>query len=191
MLRQSQLMQCGTLVKNSLFFQHFSRNFTTSEEIGERFLDECILIHCSNYNEKYNLIAIAIRELYAFVQVQIKPDNLDALENQEAMLMTYGHNIATMIRLRLSAYLSSLKLLPTKEFNKDNKDRLINSHEFDELCENKNHNSTIFETCVRGAVGAGGNVGSIYGNSNNNNSNRSNNELSNGNRSGTIGDRLI
>ena len=198
MLRQSQLMQCGRTQKEclqyigekfSLFFQHFSRNFTKSEEIGEYFLDECILIHCSNNDEKYNLIAIAIRKLYAFAQGQIKPDNLDALDNQEAM--TPGHIIAAMIRLGLGKYLLSLKLLATKEFNKDSKDAdkyLINSHEFDELCENKYCNSTIFETCVRGA---GGNVGSIYGNSNNNNSNRSNNELSNRNRSGTIGDRLI
>ena len=170
MLRQFKCMQCRTQKeclafigkKFSHYFGHFSRKFTKDEVFGEYFLKECILIHCSNNNEKYDLICVAIRKLFMFVEGKIKSDNLDSLDNQE--VITPGHIIAGLIRTGIVKRLQNIQIKASKEFSKDSgllNDSIdyLNCPKFERRCQSIYYNSEYFASLLKNDSNNSGNVG--------------------------------
>lgn len=64
----------------------------TDEEVGRYFLDRFILVHLKDGHEKMLMLTHMARRLFALVRGEVKPDNLDALSNQEVWTsgMIYG-----------------------------------------------------------------------------------------------------
>lgn len=92
---------------------YLGRNFrvvlsiTNSEikdsEVGEIFLNENICVHLGDNMDKFNFLCIMIEKLYALVNDEINPDNLDSLVNQEVLLT--GHFYLMFLREKLEELL--------------------------------------------------------------------------------------
>lgn len=71
----------------------------TDKEAGEIFLNENICPHLNTGKEKFNTISLAIDKLYALVNGEIQPENLDSPGVHEALLP--GHLYLMILREKL------------------------------------------------------------------------------------------
>ena len=55
-------------------------------EVGRFLLEKVILIHCSQFKDKFNTLCLMIEKLYAYVAGECEADNLDSPSNQEVLL---------------------------------------------------------------------------------------------------------
>ena len=83
------------------------------EEVGRLLLADVLFVHCTGGSEEHNnrakfdLLVHMMHKLYALVQGQIKPDNVDALHCQEILLP--GHLLCSLLKERLEDCLYSIK----------------------------------------------------------------------------------
>jgi len=54
--------------------------------VGRFLFERILLVHCTQFKDKFNALCLMIEKLYAFVAGEINADNLDAPSNQEVML---------------------------------------------------------------------------------------------------------
>lgn len=55
-------------------------------DAGRFLLERLLLIHCTQFKDKFNTLCLMVEKLYAFVAGECNPDNLDATSNQEVLL---------------------------------------------------------------------------------------------------------
>lgn len=55
-------------------------------EVGRFLIERLILVHLSDFSDKFQTLCLMIEKLYAVVAGECECDNLDALSNQEVML---------------------------------------------------------------------------------------------------------
>jgi DNA-directed RNA polymerase I subunit RPA2 len=55
-------------------------------EVGRFLLERILLVHCSQFKDKFNCLCLMIDKLYSYVAGECSADNLDAVANQEVML---------------------------------------------------------------------------------------------------------
>jgi len=53
----------------------------TDSEVGRFLLDRVLLVHCSQFKDKFNALCLMIEKLYSFVAGECNSDNLDAPSN--------------------------------------------------------------------------------------------------------------
>lgn len=99
-------------------------------------MDNSIFIHCETNEEKFNLLTLAIRKLYAFVEGKLAKQKIDVASDCHEVVTT-GPVIAGVIRLGLLQYLQSIKENCMKFFRKHSKDtdaiQYDSSHTFEAL----------------------------------------------------------
>lgn len=73
----------------------------TDVQVGQALLDRYILVHLnpSETRDKFNLLLLMLRKLYAFVAGSVTEDNADALSNHEIMLS--GHFLLNVIKEKI------------------------------------------------------------------------------------------
>jgi DNA-directed RNA polymerase I subunit RPA2 len=79
----------------------------TDEEAGKFLLDQFLFVHCTDNRQKFDVLCLMIRKLYALAQGVIQPDNPDALNCQEVLLP--GHLYNMIIKEKLQDFLTSIK----------------------------------------------------------------------------------
>merc|ERR1719461_730002 len=107
MLHQSKELNCRTQKeclafigeKFRRFYKYLSKH-TPAEIVGQHVLNNTIFIHCKSNEEKYNLLALAIRKLYAFVEGKICAQKIDVASDCHEVV-TPGAIIAGIIRIGL------------------------------------------------------------------------------------------
>lgn len=79
----------------------------TNAEITEYMLNECVLIHLTDKESKFNLICFMIQKLYQCVQGHCKIENVDSVMMQEILLG--GHLYQKVLKDRVENWLRQLK----------------------------------------------------------------------------------
>ncbi|KAJ3113709.1 hypothetical protein HDU96_003038 [Phlyctochytrium bullatum] len=79
----------------------------TEEEVGREFLDQIVLVHLQNSNDKFDLLIFMIQKLYSLVGGECAVDNPDSPQHQEILIG--GHLYLNYFKEKLSDWLSSLK----------------------------------------------------------------------------------
>ncbi|KAI0513808.1 hypothetical protein KFK09_009838 [Dendrobium nobile] len=104
-----------------LFRPALSKFDTESDTfVGEAVLRDYILVHLNNNHEKFNLLIFMLQKLFALVDQNGAPDNVDALQNMEVLLI--GHIMTIYIKEKLEEWLLKGKRQITDEMNKKAKD---------------------------------------------------------------------
>ncbi|XP_020593048.1 DNA-directed RNA polymerase I subunit 2 isoform X2 [Phalaenopsis equestris] len=88
--------------------------------VGEAVLRGYILVHLNNNHEKFNLLIFMLQKLFALVDQTAAPDNVDALQNMEVLLI--GHIITIYLKEKLEEWLQKAKQRITDEMKKKAKD---------------------------------------------------------------------
>ncbi|KAH0463231.1 hypothetical protein IEQ34_007813 [Dendrobium chrysotoxum] len=88
--------------------------------VGEVVLRDYILVHLNNNHEKFNLLIFMLQKLFALVDQNAAPDNVDALQNMEVLLI--GHIMTIYLKEKLEEWLLKVKRQITDEMNKKAKD---------------------------------------------------------------------
>jgi len=86
------------------------------EEVGRRFLEDFILIHLTEKTDKLKCFAGMVKKLWALVQDELEPDNLDSLTTQE--LLTAGQLYGMFLREKLDEMIYFARALFSKEVKK-------------------------------------------------------------------------
>ena len=102
------------------YYQYFSQ-YTSAERVGEEVLNRSIFTHCKTNEEKYNLLTMGIRKLYALVEGKIVPEKIDNATNCHEVV-TSGSVIASVIRLGLEQYMQAIKINCRRYFRDQEKD---------------------------------------------------------------------
>eukprot|EP01084_Bolivina_argentea_P266979 453030_1 len=155
MLHQSKELPCRTQKGCMAFIGEKFRKFypylsihAPAEEIGQELLKNCILIHCPTNEEKFNLLTLGIRKLYAFVEGKLVAQKIDVATDCHEVV-TSGHLIASIIRMGLLQYLQSIHNNCIRYFGK-------NSNNPDGIVYDS---SIIFETLINPQKISGGQIG--------------------------------
>jgi len=70
-------------------------------------------VHLSDNMDKFNYLLIMTEKLYALINNEIQPDNLDSLMNQEVLLP--GHLYMMMMREKLEEILITIRFRVLKD----------------------------------------------------------------------------
>ncbi len=89
----------------------------SDERAGELLLERFIFVHLSSPRDKFELLVVMLRKLYAFVAGTAAEDNADALTNQELLLP--GHLYCMFLKEKLAELLQSVRLTLLKEHRTD------------------------------------------------------------------------
>lgn len=89
----------------------------TNYEIGKGIVDDNIFVHCTTGQEKFDLLILMVKKLYALVQGVIKPENPDALNNHEILLP--GHIYLMLLKEKMSDWLAGIKSTVLREIRMD------------------------------------------------------------------------
>eukprot|EP01083_Nonionella_stella_P077642 212124_1 len=124
MLHQSKELQCRTQRECLAFIGDKFRRFypylsehASAVRVGEEVLKNSIFIHCRSAEEKFTLLCLAIRKLYAFVCGKVCAQKIDVATDCHEVVTT-GHVIAGVIRMGLVEYLRAIKENCTRYFKK-------------------------------------------------------------------------
>ncbi|XP_075920649.1 DNA-directed RNA polymerase I subunit RPA2 [Petromyzon marinus] len=79
----------------------------TDEEVAEFLFDQCICIHLKNNVEKFQLLCMMTRKLFAFAKGECAPENPDSLSTQE--VLTSGHLYLMMLKEKMEGWLMGAK----------------------------------------------------------------------------------
>lgn len=134
--REQCLSYLGLLLKGIIQANNPSYSHA---QIGEIFLKEYILVHCSTNQEKIAALALMVQKLYALVSGRVEPDNLDALVNHDILLP--GHLYMMFFREKLEEVFQGIRARMYKDIQK-NKD-LFKMREISYLERVIEGNSTI------------------------------------------------
>ena len=93
----------------------------SAENVGQELLNNSIFIHCENNEEKFNLLTLGIRKLYAFVEGKLSAQKIDVASDCHEVI-TSGAVLGGVIRLGLLQYLQSIKENCGRFFRKYAKD---------------------------------------------------------------------
>ncbi|KAG0486288.1 hypothetical protein HPP92_008383 [Vanilla planifolia] len=111
--------------------------------IGEAVLRQYILVHLDNNHDKFNLLIFMLQKLFALIDQTAAPDNVDALQNMEVLLI--GHVITVYIKEKLEDLLEKLKQRITDAMSKQGKDFEFGIDAFQEELEPKDMFMRPFE----------------------------------------------
>ncbi|CAG8479706.1 9635_t:CDS:10 [Acaulospora morrowiae] len=79
----------------------------SNKQVGEYVIKKVLLVHLTNFQDKFDLLIFMIRKLYSFVVGNCCPDNPDSPQNQEVLLG--GHLYGMIIKEKLADYLNGIK----------------------------------------------------------------------------------
>ncbi|XP_030355304.1 DNA-directed RNA polymerase I subunit RPA2 isoform X3 [Strigops habroptila] len=88
----------------------------SNEQAAAFILNKCICIHLTNRTEKFYLLCMMTRKLYAFAKGECMEDNPDSLMNQE--VLTPGQLFLMFLKERLESWLQSVKFVLEKRAEK-------------------------------------------------------------------------
>ncbi|XP_030303816.1 DNA-directed RNA polymerase I subunit RPA2 isoform X2 [Calypte anna] len=88
----------------------------SNEQAADFILNKCICIHLTNRTEKFYLLCMMTRKLYAFAKGECMEDNPDSLMNQE--VLTPGQLYLMFLKERLESWLQSVKFVLEKKTEK-------------------------------------------------------------------------
>eukprot|EP00834_Sanchytrium_tribonematis_P006615 NODE_504_length_6695_cov_1.218163.p1 type:complete len:1130 gc:universal NODE_504_length_6695_cov_1.218163:2793-6182(+) len=86
----------------------------TDEEAGRIMIQRCVLCHLDNFEDKYNMLILMIKKLYALTTGACQPDDMDATQNHEVLLG--GHLYGAIIKEQLEQNLLNIKIECNKLF---------------------------------------------------------------------------
>nr|XP_048698267.1 DNA-directed RNA polymerase I subunit RPA2 isoform X1 [Caretta caretta] len=89
-----------------------------NEQAAEFLLDQCICIHLKTKTEKFYLLCLMTRKLFAFAKEECMEENPDSLMNQE--VLTPGQLYLMFLKERMEAWLLSVKVALDKRSQKTN-----------------------------------------------------------------------
>ncbi|KAM7172028.1 DNA-directed RNA polymerase I subunit RPA2 [Macrochelys suwanniensis] len=89
-----------------------------NEQAAEFLLDQCICIHLKTKTEKFYLLCLMTRKLFAFSKEECMEENPDSLMNQE--VLTPGQLYLMFLKERMEAWLLSIKVALDKRSQKTN-----------------------------------------------------------------------
>lgn len=87
------------------------------EAVGASLLRRFLFVHLNDDADKYELLLLMLRKLYAFVSGDAKPDNADALMNHEILLP--GHMYLIFLKEKLEEALLSIRNQMTRDLRID------------------------------------------------------------------------
>uniref|UniRef100_A0A8C8SUU6 DNA-directed RNA polymerase subunit beta n=1 Tax=Pelusios castaneus TaxID=367368 RepID=A0A8C8SUU6_9SAUR len=90
----------------------------SNEQVAEFLLDQCICIHLKTKTEKFYLLCLMTRKLFAFAKEECMEENPDSLMNQE--VLTPGQLYLMFLKERMEAWLLSVKVALDKRAQKTN-----------------------------------------------------------------------
>jgi DNA-directed RNA polymerase I subunit RPA2 len=79
----------------------------SDEDVGTRLLEEYVLVHLDDDNDKAECLALMVRKLFSFVSGKCCADNADAPANQELLLP--GHLYLMVLKEKMAEYLKAVK----------------------------------------------------------------------------------
>ncbi|GCC30726.1 DNA-directed RNA polymerase I subunit RPA2 [Chiloscyllium punctatum] len=88
----------------------------TNEQAAEFLFDQCICIHLKSSVEKYYLLCLMTRKLFAFAKEECQEENPDSLINQE--VLTPGQLYLMFLKEKMEFWLQSTKLALDKKTQK-------------------------------------------------------------------------
>ncbi|KAH9496230.1 DNA-directed RNA polymerase I subunit RPA2 [Bulinus truncatus] len=88
----------------------------TDEEVGKYLFKNSVCIHLDNNSDKFNLLVYMTQKLFAFVHGECAEENPDNPMFQE--LLVPGHLMQMVLKEKLDAYLSGMKLSMLKAIKK-------------------------------------------------------------------------
>jgi DNA-directed RNA polymerase I subunit RPA2 len=104
------------LYTQNQFLEYLGRNFRlllgissiySDKEAGEIFLNENICAHLSDPKDKFRTLCLMVEKLYALVDGEIKPENLDCMAVHEVLLP--GHLYLMILREKLEDTLTYVR----------------------------------------------------------------------------------
>lgn len=101
------------------------------EEITDYMLNECILIHLDDHDDKFNFIVLMAQKLFQCVQGKCKIENSDSVMMQEVLLG--GHLYQKVIKDRLESWLEQLRFAILKQAEQTN--FVLNVTSFQQACK--------------------------------------------------------
>ncbi|XP_006030355.1 DNA-directed RNA polymerase I subunit RPA2 [Alligator sinensis] len=90
----------------------------SNEQTAEFLLSQCICIHLKTKVDKFYLLCLMTRKLFAFAKEECMEENPDSLMNQE--VLTPGQLYLMFLKERMEAWLLSIKLALNKRAQKTN-----------------------------------------------------------------------
>ncbi|XP_048792652.1 DNA-directed RNA polymerase I subunit RPA2 [Lagopus muta] len=88
----------------------------SNEQAADFIFNKCICIHLTDRTEKFYLLCMMTRKLYAFAKGECMEDNPDSLMNQE--VLTAGQLFLMFLKERLENWLQSVKFILEKRTEK-------------------------------------------------------------------------
>uniref|UniRef100_A0A8C9FMC1 DNA-directed RNA polymerase n=1 Tax=Pavo cristatus TaxID=9049 RepID=A0A8C9FMC1_PAVCR len=88
----------------------------SNEQAADFIFNKCICIHLTDRTEKFYLLCMMTRKLYAFAKGECMEDNPDSLMNQE--VLTAGQLFLMFLKERLENWLQSVKFVLEKRTEK-------------------------------------------------------------------------
>ncbi|CAM6092481.1 unnamed protein product [Calypogeia fissa] len=85
----------------------------SSAKVGEKLLEDYILVHVDNPRDKFNLVIFMLHKLFALADGLASADNADALQHHEILLP--GHLLTIFVKERMQDWLYRVKALIAKE----------------------------------------------------------------------------
>lgn len=113
MLRETRRLQ---LRKRRHFLAHLGSRFRSvmraaasqdDVEVGQMLLDRHLLVHCTNAQQKFDVLVLMLQKLFALVQGSISADHVDALHLHESLLP--GHLYLALLKERVQELLYFLR----------------------------------------------------------------------------------
>lgn len=93
-------------------------SWTTSTEVTDYMLNQCVLIHLDDHNDKFNFIVLMTQKLFQCKQSKYKIENSDSVMMQEILLG--GHLYQKTIKDRVENWLEQLKFALIKQAEQAN-----------------------------------------------------------------------
>jgi DNA-directed RNA polymerase I subunit RPA2 len=78
----------------------------TDVEVGKEFLRKIVMVHLQDPTDKFRMILLMIRKLYALIEESCIPDNPDAVQHQEILLGGFLYGM--IIKERVEEYLENV-----------------------------------------------------------------------------------
>ncbi|OLY82623.1 putative DNA-directed RNA polymerase I subunit RPA2 [Smittium mucronatum] len=90
---------------------------TDDLDVGILLVNKVVMVHLSNWNDKYNMLIFMIRKLYALVSGKCQADNPDSLQNQEVYMP--GFLYLNIIKEKIQDILTAIRTQVTMDLRKN------------------------------------------------------------------------
>ncbi|XP_071484043.1 DNA-directed RNA polymerase I subunit RPA2-like [Diadema antillarum] len=107
--QQAALQYIGQLFRVKLYLPPWY----SEEQVAKFLLQQCICVHLTSNQDKFNVLTFMTRKLFAFTQGECAAENADSPMNQEVLLA--GHLYLMVLKEKLESWLLNLRFILEKK----------------------------------------------------------------------------